>query len=275
MGRVLGDSGEVEGRPGDTLVTSIDAARAGRRGAAARRRPSRPPARPSTRSRSKNYVADSGAVVVMDAKNGRVVAMAGAPDVRPEGLGRRHHVQAARPALLGQGRQPAAVPGDPGPVRARLDVEADHDDRRAEQRVQPEHPARLLVGLPGRQPVVQELRVRRPTGSIGFDQALQISCDTFFYRVGYGFWQKYGTDEGDVNAKDPLVEDREALRLRQAHRHRPPRRGQRPDRRPALEEGLLGGQQGLLLQARQEARQRLPPRVRARVLRRRLRLPRR
>ncbi len=42
-------------------------------------------------------------------------------------------------------------------------------------------------------------------GFIGFDQALQISCDTFFYRVGLKFWQQYGTDETDVHAKDPLV----------------------------------------------------------------------
>ena len=40
MGRVLGDSGEVAGRAGDTLVTSIDARVQARRRAAARRRPS-------------------------------------------------------------------------------------------------------------------------------------------------------------------------------------------------------------------------------------------
>jgi penicillin-binding protein 2 len=40
---------------------------------------------------------------------------------------------------------------------------------------------------------------------IGFDRALQLSCDTFFYRVGFHFWQKYGTNISDVHAKDPLV----------------------------------------------------------------------
>jgi penicillin-binding protein 2 len=43
-------------------------------------------------------------------------------------------------------------------------------------------------------------------GYIGFDKALQISCDTFFYRVGFALWQRYGTDPTDVNARDPLVE---------------------------------------------------------------------
>jgi penicillin-binding protein 2 len=43
-------------------------------------------------------------------------------------------------------------------------------------------------------------------GSIGFSQALQLSCDTFFYRVGLHYWQKYGSDPTDVDAFDPLVE---------------------------------------------------------------------
>ena len=52
MGRVLGDSGEVKGRVGDTLVTSIDA----RVQAVVEKQLSaddrRPPARPTTRSRT-------------------------------------------------------------------------------------------------------------------------------------------------------------------------------------------------------------------------------
>jgi penicillin-binding protein 2 len=43
-------------------------------------------------------------------------------------------------------------------------------------------------------------------GYIGFQKALEVSCNTFFYRVGYNFWQKYGSDVDDVDAKDPLVE---------------------------------------------------------------------
>jgi penicillin-binding protein 2 len=40
---------------------------------------------------------------------------------------------------------------------------------------------------------------------IGFDRALQLSCDTFFYRVGLHFWNRYGSDPRNVDAKDPLV----------------------------------------------------------------------
>jgi penicillin-binding protein 2 len=43
-------------------------------------------------------------------------------------------------------------------------------------------------------------------GYIGFQKALEVSCNTFFYRIGYNFWQKFGSDVDDVEAKDPLVE---------------------------------------------------------------------
>jgi penicillin-binding protein 2 len=48
-------------------------------------------------------------------------------------------------------------------------------------------------------------------GYIDFAKALQLSCDTFFYRVGYHFWQKFGSDPTDVNAKDPLVAQAKAF----------------------------------------------------------------
>ena len=40
-------------------------------------------------------------------------------------------------------------------------------------------------------------------GYIGFAKALEVSCNTFFYRVGYNFWQKYGTDVDDVQRQGP------------------------------------------------------------------------
>ncbi len=42
-------------------------------------------------------------------------------------------------------------------------------------------------------------------GYITFAKALEVSCNTFFYRVGYDFWQRFGSDVADVDAKDPLV----------------------------------------------------------------------
>jgi penicillin-binding protein 2 len=42
-------------------------------------------------------------------------------------------------------------------------------------------------------------------GMIDFARALELSCDTFFYRVGLSFWNRYGSDPSNVDAKDPLV----------------------------------------------------------------------
>ncbi len=46
---------------------------------------------------------------------------------------------------------------------------------------------------------------------IDFAKALQYSCDTFFYRVGYHFWQKFGSDPTNVDARDPLVNEAKAF----------------------------------------------------------------
>ena len=53
-------------------------------------RRSGPPAATYDTVTGRNYVADSGAVVVLDADNGRVVAMASQPTYDPDGVGRRH-----------------------------------------------------------------------------------------------------------------------------------------------------------------------------------------
>ena len=116
-------------------------------------------------------------------------------------------------------------------------------------------------------------------GSIGFAKALEVSCNTFFYRVGYDFWQRFGSDVADVDAQGPARRGGQGVRLRQRDRHRHPGRGLGPDRRPEVEAGLLQVAEGLLLRPRGQApgrgHQRLRLQVRARVLHRGLRLPRR
>jgi len=44
-------------------------------------------------------------------------------------------------------------------------------------------------------------------GLLTFAQALQLSCDTFFYRVAYAEWLKHGGDSSDIHTVDPLVEN--------------------------------------------------------------------
>ena len=130
MGRVLGDDSEVAGQPGDTLVTSIDAKVQGivERQLAETIKTARATHDDVT---GRNYEADSGAVVVMEADTGRIVAMASQPTYDPSvwvgGISKKQ----LSTLYSERRRQPAPRPGDAGPVRAGLDVEAVQRGERA------------------------------------------------------------------------------------------------------------------------------------------------
>ena len=122
---------------------------------------------------------------MLDAKNGRVVAMASQPTYDPKvwvggitakQLERLYSAKAGNP-LLSRATQGQFAPGSTWkPFMTAGALNNGFSD---------EHPAGLLLGLPGRQPAGSRTTSPRPTGCIGFAKALQISCDTFFYRVGY------------------------------------------------------------------------------------------
>ncbi|HEX6878204.1 MAG TPA: penicillin-binding protein 2 [Nocardioidaceae bacterium] len=205
MGRVLGGSGQVRGRPGDTLVTSIDARVQSvvehqlRKTILTARHTFDPVS-------GKNYVAESGAAVVLDATDGRVVAMAGQPTYDPsvwvggiksKELAHLYSEKAGTP-LLFRATQGQFAPGSTWkPI-----MTAGALSHGFSQNTQLDCSSSLLVGNR-----VFKNYESASYGMMGFDRALSLSCDTFFYRVGYHFWQKYGSDEADVNAKDPLVNE--------------------------------------------------------------------
>ena len=248
---------------------------AGASSSSSSRRRSRPPGRPSTRSRTRTTSPTPARSVVLDAKNGRVVAMASAPTYDPKvwvggitskQLERLYSAKAGNP-LLFRATQGQFAPGSTWkPI---MTAGALNNGFGPSTRLD------CSLGLPGRQPAVQELRVRVLRAASASPRRCRSPATRSSTGSATRFWQKYGSDEADVNAKDPLVKTAKVFGFGKPTGDRPARRGERPDRRPALEAGLLEGQQGLLLQGRQEARQRLPARVRPRVLRRGLRLPRR
>ncbi|MGZ4455263.1 MAG: penicillin-binding protein 2 [Nocardioides sp.] len=209
MGRVLGDDSEVQGQPGDTLVTSIDAKVQGvvEKQLATQIAWARTQYDPVTHM---NYKADSGAVVVLDAHTGRVVAMASQPTYDPsvwvggitkKQLARLYSEKAGTP-LLARATQGQFAPGSTWkPI---MTVGALNNGY---------SPSTKLDCSSGFQ-VGNRLFKNYESESYGyidFAKALQLSCDTFFYRVGYHFWQKYGSDPTNVDAKDPLVTQAKAF----------------------------------------------------------------
>jgi penicillin-binding protein 2 len=205
MGRVLGDDGEVAGEPGNTLVTSIDAKV---QGIVERQLADTIATARQTYDKvtHKNYVADSGAAVVMEADTGRIVAMASQPTYDPESwvggitkkeLARLYSAQADNP-LLSRATQGQFAPGSTWkPI---MTVGALNNGFTPDTRL--DCSSGLQVGNRWFKNYESA-----SYGSIGFDQALQLSCDTFFYRVGLSYWQRYGSDPTDVDAKDPLVDE--------------------------------------------------------------------
>lgn len=203
MGRVLGDDGEVDSQPGDTLVTSIDA-----KVQSVVEQQLAETIRTARQTRDevtgRNYVADSGAAIVMEADTGRIVAMASQPTYDPQdwvgGITKKQlarlYSEAAGTPLLGRATQGQFAPGStwkPFMTAGALTNGYSEDTRlncSSSFRVGNRDFKNYESGA---------------YGYIGFAQALEVSCNTFFYRVGYDFWQRFGSDVADVDAKDPLV----------------------------------------------------------------------
>ena len=149
---------------------------------------------------------------------------------------------------------------------------------RADQRLHRGQPARLLVRVPGRQPGLQELRVRR----LRLHRLRQGARGLLQHLLLPGRLQPLAAVRHRHRRRErprPAGLGGQGVRLRQPHRHRPAGRGVRPDRRPQVEARLLQVDEGLLLRDRRQAAgrqdQRLRLQVRPRVLHRGLRLPRR
>ncbi len=205
MGRVLGDDSEVLSQPGATLVTSIDAkvqavVEQQLAQTIATARQTRDPVS------GRNYAADSGAAIVMEADTGRIVAMASQPTYDPEvwvgGITNdelaRLYSEAAGTPLLGRATQGQFAPGStwkPFMTAGALKAGYSRDTQLACS-------SSFRVG--NRDFKNYESGAY---GYIGFSRALEVSCNTFFYRIGYDFWQRFGSDVDDVTARDPLVEE--------------------------------------------------------------------
>ncbi|MEJ7706193.1 MAG: penicillin-binding protein 2 [Nocardioidaceae bacterium] len=209
MGRVLGEVAATAPDPGLTLVTSIDA----KVQALAERELMRSISvarKTFDEVTGRNYEADSGSVVVMDATTGRLVAMASYPSYDPnvwvggisDGDLERLYSDRADTPLLSRAMQGLFAPGSTfKPVTAASALSHGYDvtDRL-------DCSSSLTVGSR-----VFKNYESAAYGPLTFAEALQLSCDTFFYRIGYAEWQRSGGDSGDTSVEDVLVEGAKAF----------------------------------------------------------------
>ncbi|MEU4602359.1 penicillin-binding protein 2 [Kribbella sp. NPDC023972] len=190
--------------PGATLVTTIDAriqasVEAQLRNAILTAR------KQYDKITKRKYVADSGAAVVMDTKTGRIVAMASYPTYDPGvwvgGITQReldalYSTRSGTP-LVSRALQGQLAPGSTfKPITTAAALSAGYSTK-----TRLDCSSSFEVG---------NRRFKNyesaSYGMIGFDQALSLSCDTFFYRIAYALWLKEGGNSGDVTTRDPLVE---------------------------------------------------------------------
>ncbi|QWC85883.1 penicillin-binding protein 2 [Nocardioidaceae bacterium] len=205
LGRVLGGQGEVRSTPGDTLVTSIDAKVQAtvERELAETIRTARATVDTVT---GRPYEADQGAAIVMEVDTGRMVAMASQPTYDPEvwvgGISQKNldrlYSEAADTPLLSRVTQGQFAPGSTW--KPMMSVGALTNGYSTDSLLD----CSSAVRVGNRDFKNYESGAY---GYISFAKALEVSCNTFFYRIGLDYWNKFGSDETDVDARDPLVEE--------------------------------------------------------------------
>ncbi|WP_030029045.1 penicillin-binding protein 2, partial [Streptomyces sp. TN58] len=198
LGRVIGQGETDPAQPGSNIVTSIDS----RVQAVAERELNNAmidARKVHDRNTGRNYEADSGAVVVMESRTGRIVAMASNPTYDPNawvgGISAKDYAsltdQESNYPLLNRAIQGQAAPGSIFKVVTST--------------------AAVNAGYPfnNRYPCPSSYSVGSQTftnfesqghGDITIGRALEVSCDTVYYLIADQEWKK---DGGIKPKKDP------------------------------------------------------------------------
>ncbi|AEN09931.1 MULTISPECIES: penicillin-binding protein 2 [unclassified Streptomyces] len=200
LGRVIGEAQNDEAQPGASVVTSIDA----RVQAVAEYeldQAMKAARKEMDRNTNEFYKADSGAVVVMEAKTGRVVSMASLPTYDPNswvgGISAKDYAELTGKKsnfpLLNRAIQGTAAPGSIFKVISST--------------------AAVNAGYPfdGNYPCPSSYSIGNQTfknfesqgyGNITIGRALEVSCDTVYYGIAHKEWQKDGGNKPKKNAND-------------------------------------------------------------------------
>ncbi|WP_406008947.1 penicillin-binding protein 2 [Streptomyces sp. NBC_00637] len=190
LGRVIGQAEADAAQPGSNLVTSIDA-RVQRVAEYELNNAMKIARTQFDKITGENYKADSGAVVVMEAKTGRIVAMASAPAYDPNvwvgGISAKDYKKLTGKnsdyPLLNRAIQGQSAPGSTFKVvSTAAAVEAGYEWDGG-------YPCTSSYSVGGQ---VFKNFEGESFGPISLGRALEVSCDTVFYGLADREWKKDG-----------------------------------------------------------------------------------
>jgi penicillin-binding protein 2 len=195
LGRVIGKAQSDQAEPGSNLVTSIDS-RVQRISEYELNEAMKAARKEFDTNTNENYKADSGAVVVMEAKTGRVVAMASNPTYDPNawvgGISAKDYDQLtgkdSNYPLLNRAIQGQSAPGSTFKVistSAAIEAGYPFDGN---------YPCTSSYSVGGQ--VFKNFESEN-FGPISLGRALEVSCDTVFYGLADKEWKK----DGGINPK--------------------------------------------------------------------------
>ncbi|MEV5876252.1 penicillin-binding protein 2 [Streptomyces sp. NPDC052101] len=195
LGRVIGKAKADPAEPGSNLVTSIDS-RVQRVAEYELDKAMKAARQQVDKNTGENYKADSGAVIVMEAKTGRIVAMASAPTYDPNvwvgGISAKDYKSLTGKdsdyPLLNRAIQGQAAPGSTFKVvSTAAAVQAGYVWDGG-------YPCTSSYSVGGQ--VFRNFEGEN-FGPISLGRALEVSCDTVFYGLGDREWKK----DGGINPK--------------------------------------------------------------------------
>ncbi|MES5821132.1 penicillin-binding protein 2 [Streptomyces sp. RG80] len=190
LGRVIGQAASDDAQPGANLVTSIDS-RVQRVAEYELNDAMKKAREVFDDNTGENYKADSGAVVVMEAKTGRVVAMASNPTYDPNtwvgGISAKDYKKlmgkSSNYPLINRAIQGQSAPGSifkVVPTAAAINAGYSFDGP---------YNCSSSYSIGGQ--VFKNFETKG-YGPISLGRALEVSCDTVFYRLSHEEWKKDG-----------------------------------------------------------------------------------
>ncbi|MEU3146572.1 MULTISPECIES: penicillin-binding protein 2 [unclassified Streptomyces] len=200
LGRVIGEAQADPAEPGANLVTSIDA-RVQRVAEYELNEAMKAARKEMDRNTNRLYEADSGAIVVMEAKTGRVVAMASNPSYDPNawvgGISGKDYASLtgkdSNYPLLNRAIQGVSAPGSIFkviPTAAAVNAGYSFDGP---------YECSSSYSIGGQ--VFKNFESQNH-GAISLGRALEVSCDTVFYRLAHEEWKRDGGNKPKKNAQD-------------------------------------------------------------------------